>query len=89
MPGGNTSSRKRPYGTIKWGSNKSPDMQAIVGGELIYPGADMEYGLGFFGPTPESPNSDHGVYEAKTTDVGKAVGPRRGKPKNVGSFPGF
>lgn len=88
MPGGNTSSRKRPYGTVKWGSNKSNDMKAIVGGELIYPGADMEYGLSFFGPTPEGP-SDTGVYTAKTTDVGKPAVTHRSKPKKVGSYPGF
>lgn len=73
MPGGNTSSSKRPYRNLKGGGQRAPDVMALNGSELLgnemnmgldtikgeY-AVDIEYGLSSTEATPEAPGDTQG-----------------------------
>ena len=88
MPGGNTSSRGKPYQNLKGGGQKAPDVRALSGAETFgdsrnmqlfegggeYP-TDTEFGLSKYNETPIGGGYQGNVqgYVTEKPGTGRAV----------------
>jgi len=103
MPGGNSSSSKRPYRNLKGGGQRPYDVRALSGGETFGSDTNMqlferegedyedtEYGLSKWKPTPEG-GGYKGNSQGNTYEhpnVGSPVPARTTKPKKGDAHPG-